>query len=204
MNLKIKPDEKECPFCAEIIKKKATKCRFCKELLDLKTEKKVKKTPKVTKPKKRSFRYACPICKSENVKKASLVKDEGTFSGKSSIKGVGISSDGSIGAGFGSKNLNYKSDLAKNVKSVDEKNCGEEIGGYIGAFFGLIAGFAIGFAAESFWLGLIVTFGVTIFGTVIGKKSSLGQSEKERISQDQRNYQNSYICLKCGHQYTKY
>ena len=31
---KLKEDERECPFCGEIIKKRAIICRFCREKLD--------------------------------------------------------------------------------------------------------------------------------------------------------------------------
>ena len=126
----------------------------------------------------------CTSCGSEDVKAASTVIAQGTYSGTAKHTGVGIGSGGSVAVGFGSSNISYQSDAARNVKTADEKNCAEEFGGSVGAFIGIILGFLIGISAQSFWVGFITAMICTAIGMMIGKNSNMGQAEEQRIRRE--------------------
>lgn len=146
---------------------------------------------------------SCTSCGSEDVKAASTVISQGTYSGTAKHTGVGIGSGGSVAVGFGSSNISYQSDAARNVKTVDEKNCAEEFGGSVGSFIGIILGFLIGISAQSFWIGFITAMICTFIGMMIGKSSNMGQSEAQRIRRDSDQFSRSYVCQRCGHQFHK-
>ena len=145
----------------------------------------------------------CTYCNSPNVKAASLVKAEGTFSGSNTVTGLGVTTQGQLAVGIGRSKARYESSLSKSIKTPNEKNCVEELGGTIGVFVGIALGFLIGGASQSFLLGFLVLFGCTAIGMAIGKGSGMGQAEEQRISNDKTSFSSTYVCLTCGSEFIR-
>ena len=169
----------------------------------IKSAGKTKNTAKPARALAKRRSLICPSCGSEDIKSASTVIAQGTFTGSEQHSGIGVGSGGSVAVGVGKSNISYQSEAARNVKGVDEKNCAEEFGGSVGAFIGIVLGILIGASAGSFWVGLIVTFTCTGIGMAMGKNSNLGQSEEERIRREADQFSRSFVCQICSHQFYK-
>lgn len=145
----------------------------------------------------------CPSCGSGNVKAASLVISDGTFSGTARSKGVGLSSSGAVSVGIGAAKYQHQSNLAASVYTPDEKNAGIEVGEFWGTAVGGVLFLILWPATGSFWSAFFVAIAVGLVGIYMGKSSGLYKSEIERVNKERVDFYNTFICQVCGNRFIR-
>lgn len=148
----------------------------------------------------------CVHCNSENIKRFSVVCEEGTsvenFSATS--KPVWNTKPFSpLGKQKMQGTRTVKTDLAKRCSPPTNPEYGIL---YMAAFPGIILGGYFGFSSgiswNSFWLGLIVfiaVLAIVLFGSLyLWKKFLNGNKSIENYRASLENWQHSWYCAKCG------
>jgi len=187
-----------CPFCDYMSSEMTNFCPNCG--VDL-TE--YRKNSETTAEQARNdiigFDFKCPVCKSDNIKRLPIAYKEGlsAVNLNSSGGGIGIGSGG-IGVGLagfstkGSQQTELSISVSPPAKSSPSLKAGYRIVAAILMF--LIGVFLV--AADTPGTktagGLIIVVGIVLF--FIG-----GSNDSIDYEIRQKNWENSFICLRCGH-----
>ena len=129
----------------------------------------------------------CPKCKSENVRRFSIVYEEGTFHG---------TSHGTT------ENSSYENDhfsqtpLAKRCSPPIEPSPGYILG-VISFLAALIFGFKFGNLLNGFWWGVFAFF-VVLMTLGLFWRRILAKQSFVRYSIQMNEWQHSWVCIKCG------
>jgi len=152
--------------------------------------------------------YACPRCRSEKTQSARMAILEGTYRGEQSgwLFGVALGLGGMLGLGGGSAGLELRNGIARGLVLPPEpqrKVAGAVVGGIM-----VVLGLLAALSGESGTnggriLGLImIVAGAVFMVRTLIENSSL---PRRRAAWQQRmdEMHDAWICLRCGHQWSR-